>query len=287
MNQGHLGKALGTSIALSLGMFNFHGDQNWRHNLPQYPALEFFTGIFFLVGIGWIAGSGFSTGCIFGSGKAKRSDEFVVDTLLLAWFFAMLLPGILTYEGLPHSLRVIGTLAGRFSPHHFRGGKNFRARRNMPGPLFSRISAIFFLSASLSGAVIVNVKRYFIDWAGAPQIHAAFSQNFKNMALYLNNLPENVNKYVIANAGGQIMDDGFPFRPKSSKLLTYYPTPGIIYSRPADFDPQNIKAPAKIVLMYYDGEIIAKIKSVFPGAHVQKLDPQPGNGTDYYVINVN
>ena len=83
-----------------------------------------------------------------------------------------------------------------------------------------------------SGAV--SLKRYFVDWAQAPQIHAAFSQNFKNMALYLNSLPPDINKYVVANAGGQIMEDGLPVSAEVVKVLTHYPTPGITYL-PAGF----------------------------------------------------
>ena len=90
----------------------------------------------------------------------------------------------------------------------------------------------------MSGAAHASVKRYFIDWARAPQIHAAFSQNFKNMALYLNNLPPDVNKYVVANAGGQIMEDGLPVSAEVVKLLTHYRTPGIVYFRP-DFDANS------------------------------------------------
>ncbi len=285
VNQGHLGKALGTSVVLSLGMFNFHGDQNWRHNLPQYPALEFFIGIFFLVGVGWAAGRFFRL-LYLRIRKGQRSNEFVTDTLLLAWFFVMLLPGILTYEGLPHSLRVIGALPAVFLLVTFAIEKTFDLSK-YARPAFFRNITYLLLFGIIVWSGFVNVKRYFIDWASAPEIHAAFSQNFKNMALYLNNLPLNVNKYVVANAGGQIMDDGLPVSAETIKVLTHYPTPGIVYFRPADFNPKNIKAPAKMVLMYYDGEIIAETKSFFPGAYVQKLDPQPGNGTDYYVINVN
>ncbi|OGI25522.1 MAG: hypothetical protein A3J76_03665 [Candidatus Moranbacteria bacterium RBG_13_45_13] len=283
VNQGHLGKALGTSIALSLGMFNFHGDQNWRHNLPQYPALEFFAGIFFLVGFGWVL-IRFFRQLWLRIRKKKRSDEFIVDTLLLSWFFAMLLPGILTYEGLPHSLRVIGTLPAVFLLVTFAIEKTFELASHAR-PAILRNSSHLVLVGVIIWSGYISVKRYFIDWAGAPQIHPAFSQNFKNMALYLNNLPKNVNKYVMANAGGQIMDDGLPVSAEVVKLLTYERTPGIIYYRPG-FDPKKIQSPAKVVLMYYDGEAIAKIKSVFPGATVQKIDPQPGNGTDYFVINV-
>jgi 4-amino-4-deoxy-L-arabinose transferase-like glycosyltransferase len=287
VNQGHLGKALFESTYKTFGMFNFSGDQNWRHNFPGQPELQSWTGIFFLVGLAvlfyylfyWLYRR-------FKSGK--RSDDFVVSTLLLSWLIVMLLPGLLTYEGLPHSLRTIGALPAAILIAALGAETLFI----LFGHLKTKIKVVPQLFQAILIAIIVwsgfvGIKTYFIDWASAPQIHAAFSQNFKNMALYLNNQPKNMNKYVIANAGGQIMDDGLPVSAETVKLLTHYRTPGIIYTRPAGFDPQIIKAPAKVVLMYYDGEVIAKIKSVFPGALVQKLDPQPGNGTDYYVINVN
>ncbi|MDD5489616.1 MAG: glycosyltransferase family 39 protein [Candidatus Moranbacteria bacterium] len=289
VNQGHLAKALWESATKTFGMFNFQGDQNWRHNFPGQPELQSWTGIFFLIGI-IILIYYFFYWIYQGIKSGQRSQNFVISVLLLSWLVAMLLPGLLTYEGLPHALRTIGALPAAILIAAFAVEMIFRfldhlKTRNFRLPFAQLGRAALIILIVWSG--FVGVKTYFIDWASAPQIHAAFSQNFKNMALYLNNLPPGVNKYVVANAGGQIMDDGLPVSAEVVKLLTYYPTPGIIYSRPADFDPQSLKAPAKVVLMYYDGEVIAKIKSVFPNALVQKLDPQPGNGTDYYVINVN
>jgi len=289
VNQGHLAKALWESVTKTLGMFNFQGDQNWRHNFPAEPQLQSWTGIFFLLGIivliyylfFWLYQR---------IRNGKRSQDFVISVLLLSWLLAMLLPGLLTYEGLPHSLRTIGALPAAILISTFAVEMIFRfldhlKTKNFRFPLAQSGRAALIFLIVWSG--FVGIKTYFIDWAGAPQIHAAFSQNFKNMALYLNNLPAGVNKYVVANADGQIMEDGLPVSAQTVKLLTYYANPKIKYFRPADFDSKNIKAPAKIVLMYYDGEIIAQIKSAFPEAFVQKLDPQPGNGTDYYVINVN
>lgn len=284
VNQGHLWKALGTSVALSLGMFNFHGDQNWRHNLPQYPELEFFAGIFFLVGVGWITGRFFYL-IYIRIRKKKRSEDLILCALLLSWFFAMLLPGALTYEGLPHSLRVIGTLPVVFLFITLAVEKTFGLAEKAR-PAFLKKTAYLVLVGILIWSGYVSTKRYFVDWASAPEIHPAFAQNFKNMALFLNNLPASYHKYVIANAGGQIMDDGLPVSAEVVKLLTFYPSPGITYFRPG-FDPQAIKAPAKVVLMYYDGDSIARIKSIHQNAVVQKIDPQPGNGTDYFVVNIN
>ncbi|MDI6778197.1 MAG: glycosyltransferase family 39 protein [Patescibacteria group bacterium] len=288
VNQGHLARALWESATKTFGMFNFTGDQNWRHNFPSQPELQSWTGVFFLIGIAVLLYYFFFR-LYQRIRQGKRSDDFVISVLLLSWLFAMLLPGLLTYEGLPHALRTIGALPVAILIAAFAVEILFRfldRLRPQGSNIFSQIFRVVLVVLVIwSGSVAV--KTYFIDWASASQIHPAFAQNFKNMALYLNNLPPNVNKYVIANAGGQIMDDGLPVSAEVVKLLTRYRTPGIVYTRPADFDPRVVKAPAKVVLMYYDGEIIAKIKSTFPNVYVQKLDPQPGNGTDYYVINVN
>ena len=151
---------------------------------------------------------------------------------------------------------------------------------------FFRVFIYTVMIVAIFWSGYISLRRYFIDWASAIEIHMAFSQNFKNMALYLNNLPPQLNKYVIANSGGQIMDDGMPVGAHVVEFLTYGRTPGIVYLLP-NFDASILKAPSKIVMMYYNGEAVAKIKARYPNAYVQKLDPQPGNGTDYFVINVN
>jgi hypothetical protein len=290
VNQGQLGHALWVSVTKTLGMFNFQGDTNWRHNFPGQPQLQFFVGIFFLAGIFYLIGHFFFL-LYQRFKKGRRSDDLVIATLILSWFFVMLLPEMLTYEGLPHSLRAIGSLPAAILIATFAFERTFvflghiKTRKAEYSSLAVPIFQIVLVGMIVwSGAS--SLKRYFVDWSQAPQIHAAFSQNFKNMALYLNNLPPGANKYVVANAGGQIMEDGLPVSAEVVKLLTHYRTPGIVYLKP-DFEGNVVKAPAKVVLMYYDGEAIARIKALFPGAYVQKIDPQPGNGTDYFVINVN
>ena len=290
VNQGQLGHALRVSVTKTLGMFNFQGDLNWRHNFPGEPELQFFVGIFFLIGIFYLIGHFFYL--MYRRVKyGKRHDDLVIATLILSWFFVMLLPEMLTYEGLPHSLRAIGALPAAILIATLAIEMTFVLLNRMKSRkmrYLTQVSQIFQIALI---AIVIwggasSIKKYFVDWAQAPQIHAAFSQNFKNMALYLNNLPDNVNKYVVANAGGQIMEDGLPVSAEVVKLLTHYRTPEIVYLKP-DFRADIIHAPAKVALMYYDGEAIARIKALFPGAYVQKIDPQPGNGTDYFVVNVN
>ena len=76
-------------------MFNFRGDINGRHNLPQEPMLAF--------GVAALALLGF----LFCLSRPHRPVPF----LLLVWFFFALLPGLVTlpFEA-PNTLRAIGSL---------------------------------------------------------------------------------------------------------------------------------------------------------------------------------
>ena len=44
-------RAFGESLISYLGMFNFFGDPNWRHNFANAPMLPWPLGILFLIGI--------------------------------------------------------------------------------------------------------------------------------------------------------------------------------------------------------------------------------------------
>ncbi|HEX7259940.1 MAG TPA: glycosyltransferase family 39 protein, partial [Candidatus Saccharimonadia bacterium] len=86
--------ALGTSVAKTLLMFNVHGDENYRHNLGGQPELNIFVGAMFILGI---------LVCVVRRKKLRYAG-------LLAVLFIMLLPAMLTAEGLPHALRSYGAM---------------------------------------------------------------------------------------------------------------------------------------------------------------------------------
>ncbi len=110
---------LWVSVTKTLGMFNFQGDMNWRHNFPGQPELQFFVGIFFLIGIFYLFGHFFYL--LYHRFKyGKHNDELVIATLILAWFFVMLLPEMLTYEGLASFTAGHRLSSGRHSHCRFR-----------------------------------------------------------------------------------------------------------------------------------------------------------------------
>jgi 4-amino-4-deoxy-L-arabinose transferase-like glycosyltransferase len=85
--------ALFLNIRAHLLMFNFRGDGNPRHNIPDAPLLTSVEGVLLAFGLGCVVGRGF---------RWPRPAWLV-------WFVVMLLPGILTIEA-PQAYRTIGVI---------------------------------------------------------------------------------------------------------------------------------------------------------------------------------
>jgi len=297
VNQGHLIKTLLRSIGLSLVKFNFWGDQNWRHNYPPYPVLNPVVGVSFLIGLIYLTAKFFHL--LFLRFKKKTRDrKFVIYSFLLSWFFAMLIPEFLTAEGLPHCLRSIGTLPVVYIisaiPFAWALGKitnpsgcarSSEARQPTTRNLQPIRTALLIIFAAVFAFIgIFNTVKYFVFWAEKPQQHGAFSENFKNIALYLNSLPDEVNKYVVANGGGRIMEDGLPVSAQPVKLLTYRGVQNLKFlQRGQDL---LLKTPMVIVLMNYDQYIIDRVRLFYPQAQVEKIDLNPGYGSDFVLMAI-
>lgn len=91
------GSAIGTlvsNIKDTALMFTFAGDENYRHNLGGTPMLDPFVGLLFWIGVVIV---------LF---NLKKIEYF----LMLMWFGALSLPEILTAEGIPHALRIVGVI---------------------------------------------------------------------------------------------------------------------------------------------------------------------------------
>lgn len=91
-------QALANNVKDTILMFNFHGDKNFRHNLGGSAMLDPFIGI--LLWIGFFIS-------LLGIKKIK-------NFILLVWFSVLSLPEILTGEGIPHALRMVGAMVPLF-----------------------------------------------------------------------------------------------------------------------------------------------------------------------------
>jgi 4-amino-4-deoxy-L-arabinose transferase-like glycosyltransferase len=154
LNNGSALRTLGDNIIKEIKMFNFEGDRNFRHNLGGSPMLDIVTGIFFWFGI------------IVSLIKFKKIEHF----LLFAWLGAMSLPMILTAEGIPHALRLVGAIPVIFI--WIGLGINFLIERINNRNLKYGAVALIFLIAGFLG-----FKKYFVDFPTHVEAREAYSED--------------------------------------------------------------------------------------------------------------
>ncbi len=236
-------KELGISIVRTLGMFNFTGDQNQRHNIPGWPELSLPIGILFIAGFlkelfHWLSRKhgppspkGFLLRQGFGGQVGGHSHFSTVHTFLFSWFLVMLLPGFLSIEA-PHALRVIGVvpvvmifaaigfwwfvnLISRlyrvYDPHYQFDKQTY----NHEAKILISITALVFL-ISLG---FLEYSRYFISWGLNPKTKEAFTQKYIDIAEYLNMIDVEVPKYILVNEG-DVLVDKVPNNAQTIKYLT-------------------------------------------------------------------
>ncbi len=248
LNNGRPVQALIDSTAKTLLMFNVHGDENYRHNLGGAPMLTAFIGIMMIAGFIHILFL-----------KVHRPRYLA----LLVIFGVMLLPAILTVEGIPHALRAIGALP--------------------PVLIISAIGLVYFLetwektfptnhAARLIGQAAIgmilvltavqNYNQYFVAWAQSPETFKAYSEDAVAMANFANSHAPKSEHYIII--------DGYS--DKTVQYLTHHKT---VYRRldPADIAGIELNGQPKefLIALQAKDASIKQLQAKFPGG---KLTPQ-------------
>ncbi len=203
-------QSLAENTYKTLGMFNFVGDHNWRHNLSGAPLLLWPVGIFFALGFlrSWVK--------LF---KRARTHGHLstVQVFLLSWFFVGLIPVVLSNEGLPHALRaillapVVFIWAGEGLwwvidkiADFYRSRDKHELRMPIRHAYMKESSfvAILALIVFLIALTAAEYDKYFNKWAKNPNTAAHFNENYVKIGEELNAMPLNIKKYVLVNAGG-------------------------------------------------------------------------------------
>lgn len=197
--------ALVKNTAKTLQMFYFAGDFNQRHNLSGSPELWWPVAIFFTIGIV----------------ESVRKRYWV----LFLWFAIMLLPVVISSEGVPHALRAIVVIppvfafAGIGAAHVWRW---FELHR----PFFRIVGKIAMIV--LCAAIVYQTGfAYFITWAKSENTSRAFGGDLYAIGLFLNRAPLDVPKYVITDEVESIDRTGRPMalQPILFVTETYLPEP--------------------------------------------------------------
>src|SRR5258708_31237876 len=148
--------------------------------------------------------------------KTRKGPHRGAYIVILAWLVILLVPEVLTWEGVPHALRSIGVippamilaaiaadfLYERFVHSPYRSASAPGGAMHADSPSGSwRWRQCLFVVVLLSIGV-AETYRYFISWAANPVTPLYFSRPYVKIGEYLNSLPKNTPRYVIVNAAG-------------------------------------------------------------------------------------
>jgi len=246
-------KDLAINTVKTLGMFNFIGDENWRHNIANAPELFWPVGILLIIGIilGLFA--------IFKNSKhearnskqcqnlndqnlslrdisrreTKRlkifnfgnSDLFRISDfgfrILFGWFALAMLPVVISDEGIPHALRSILLIPPAIIFAGFAGVwiYDWILERNfLNDPPMKKLANIF-VSIFFLILIYQAYYAYFIQWGQNPNIQGAFAADYVQIGKELNALPKDMPKYVIVQAGG-VAVRGIPMPTQTVMYIT-------------------------------------------------------------------
>jgi len=255
------------SLILHLAMFNFYGDPNWRHNFSGKPELFWPVGILFLIGIFISIKESIS------SIKNKNLSLATYNLLLVSWFFVMLLPGTLTREGIPHSLRVVGVIPVVFIFAGLGGVKVYQfLENNVKSKKLLFSACILFLFAIF----LFEFNKYFFVWAKREEVKSEFTSEYLEMGNYLNSLPEDFEKYVIANRSGVPVSwaNGIPMSAQSIMFLeiSKYKEIKSNYLLPDNLNQIKIEKGGVILPIIFDENIFEYLKEKFPKGQIKKIN---------------
>jgi 4-amino-4-deoxy-L-arabinose transferase-like glycosyltransferase len=271
VNKGDLFGTFLKSFILSLIKYNFWGDQNWRHNYPPYPILDFSTGTAFFFGILYSFLHFFRL-LYLRIFKKIRDFRLEIHAFLLSWFFIMLAPEFLTAEGNPHALRSIGTLpvVFIFSGLTFDYMLRFFSNHNY----FYRKIIMALLIGIFIFIGIFNTVKYFYFWANKPIVASSFNKNLTDISRYLQTLPPDKYTYVITsyNTLEKLPILVFNAERKNTKYL---------FTNQIDqIQPGN--NPFVIIMTSKHEDALAAIQTRYPNLHLEQINSPLGS--TYYIL---
>lgn len=211
-------RSLALNTGKTLGMFLFAGDFNWRHNFSGAPALWWPVVIFFLIGIV----------------ESIRKKYF----LLPLWFIIMMLPVVVSSEGVPHALRSIILIPPTFifaalgldylwwqvTNWLEKKEKIYKDATKTIRRIKQETNVLVIIILVAVGIFSYNL--YFGKWAKREETRAAFESELYEYGLLLNRTPPEIPKFVVTDAD-RIDLTGVPMalQPIIFATGTYHPEP--------------------------------------------------------------
>lgn len=239
------GQALAKSLWIHLQAFFVHGDSNPRHNYNNQPLIPAGWVAFFV--LGFIISLKEIVENIFKHIKNKSyfkpSRLFYPAILAQSIFWVMLIPGILSIEGIPHSLRIIGVIPGVFLFCVFPLEyilKIYRKMRDSQDVALQTKGTNLTLTLMLGLVAVVVVSGffqvyvYFGLWANDLRTAGGFERKLYLMGTLINKIDVHKNNYIITAYNTAIYQNGKTSSLKTTEFMAYPKIKSYQFYRPTD-----------------------------------------------------
>jgi 4-amino-4-deoxy-L-arabinose transferase-like glycosyltransferase len=173
----HPAKLIWKNTVRSVWMFVGKGDLNWRQNVRGMPELGYPMALFFVIGL---------TQVFRGELDRQGRERLIV---VLFWLALMLVPAILSSEGVPHALRSIGALppailiAAVGAEWMWRRAEQWRITHER------RYLTVAVVIVVIVASGISELYRYFGVWARREQVQQAYQAPQLQASKALRSLP--------------------------------------------------------------------------------------------------
>jgi len=242
LNQGNLIGTFWEVLKKTFWMFFTDGDLNWRHNVAGFSVLDPLVSTLFLMG--------FLVSLLiiiqrFTPLKGKIDSGYFKYLFLIILFLGMLVPEVLSAEGIPHALRAIGVIPAVFFFPAIT--INFLWER-ISYFLKNRNNKIFLgliLGIALIISLFYNYNLYFGISANSPGFHYAYRGDLTAVSNYLNerNLKEKtylaLDDYSVQTVEFLTAENNQPYilvNPDNSYQIKLNPGDQIIFAQETIYD---------------------------------------------------
>jgi len=282
------GKAFGASFFAHLFSFFFFGDPNQRHNFNNQPLLPPAWSILFA--IGFFLSTRIIVKTIWGKIKKKKKDFPHLSSaaiLAQAIFWTMLIPGILTIEGIPHSLRIIGTIPAVFifMLFPFEYLRNiFIKIKSSPERLKLKPLRFKILKISTAGIIFTTIASgilqsatYFELWSKDKETWESFEKELFDLGKLAKEIPLKEKNFIIISPEIYISPDRkktslktthFSGYPKIDLFEFYHPQEGL----------EKINCDNSLLIFQKkDPPLLKQFQKKCPELETEERSPQNGN----------
>jgi hypothetical protein len=191
-------------------------------------------------------------------------DSYII---LLAWFFAMLIPEFMAADSNPHALRSLGTLPVVFIFSAFAFNYFIQRASKQNASLKGLVLSVVIFLLLVVG--LFNPIKYFAFWSKTPEAARAFEKTVTNITDYAKIQPPQREVFV---AVGNMQ--------RVPPRLFNYQNPNFHDLHPVEIGTVQPRDPNNFVVIFTDYQkdsIIQNIESRFPGMQVRQFTDAVGS----------